>query len=506
MSALRFILANLAHFRRIHVAVALGVAVATAVLTGALLVGDSVRGSLRALTLERLGKIDAALVAKHTFREALANEMVADENFREFFTSAEPAILMTGTLQAGNDSTFRRATRVNIVGCRETFWALGEGGPPVPLADGEVAITQRLADELGIAAGSEIQLRVPTSGAIPADSPLGKKDETSSLAHYRVAVVLLPRGLSRFGLTPTQYAPRSIFVPLDAVQELLDKPGQANTILVAGLDSDSAVSAGASEILQSALRPRLEDYGLKVTELTSPAPLIQISADQLVVADEVVRAAERASLKSGLQPIVTYLANTLVAGTGETERKIPYSTITGVDSTAKLGPLLDDAGQPIVLADNEIVLNDRAAKDLEATVGDEISVTFYEPESTHGELRERQPPPKFRLRAIVDLENSVGEPTRAADPLLTPELPGVTDQDSIADWDLPFELVEKIRPQDEEYWDKYRTTPKAFVSLASAKRLWKSRWGTISLLRIADSTESDISESLMKRWSLPISA
>ena len=117
-------------------------------------------------------------------------------------------------------------------------------------------------------------------------------------------------------------------------------------------------------------------------------------------------------------------------------------------------------------------------------VGDTITVSFYEPESTHGRLRERDPPPQFKLRAIVELETAEGQPTRAADPKLTPELPGVTDQESIDDWELPFELVEKIRPQDEEYWDKYRTTPKAFVSLATAKRLWPSRWGTISLLRL----------------------
>ena len=74
------------------------------------------------------------------------------------------------------------------------------------------------------------------------------------------------------------------------------------------------------------------------------------------------------------------------------------------------------------------------------------------------------------MRAIVDLKTADGKPTAAADPKLTPELPGVTDQESINDWDLPFELVEKIRPQDEDYWDEYRTTPKAFVSLATAKR------------------------------------
>src|SRR4051812_47965694 len=75
MSAWQFILASLRHYRRIHLAVAMGVAVATAVLTGALLVGDSVRGSLRDLTLQRLGLIDSAVVSPRMFRAELAREL-----------------------------------------------------------------------------------------------------------------------------------------------------------------------------------------------------------------------------------------------------------------------------------------------------------------------------------------------------------------------------------------------------------------------------------------------
>ena len=54
---------------------ACGVAVGTAVLAGALLVGDSMRGSLRHLTLDRLGRIDEAMVTSHFFRAALAEEV-----------------------------------------------------------------------------------------------------------------------------------------------------------------------------------------------------------------------------------------------------------------------------------------------------------------------------------------------------------------------------------------------------------------------------------------------
>ena len=92
-----------------------------------------------------------------------------------------------------------------------------------------------------------------------------------------------------------------------------------------------------------------------------------------------------------------------------TQRKIPYSTITGVDSTPQLGPLFDEQGQPITLADDEIVLNRWAADDLGVKIGDPITVTFYDPESTHGKLREHEPPPLFKLKAIVELKTADGK-------------------------------------------------------------------------------------------------
>ena len=72
--------------------------------------------------------------------------------------------------------------------------------------------------------------------------------------------------------------------------------------------------------------------------------MFQISGDQLVLPDEVVRAAEKVYSRGGVQPVVTYLANTISVGEGAEQRKIPYSTITGVDSLPGIGPLLDEAG------------------------------------------------------------------------------------------------------------------------------------------------------------------
>jgi hypothetical protein len=60
---------------RTHLAVVIGVATAVAVLSGALLVGDSVRGSLRDLVVGRLGRTDYVVISSGFFREQLAADV-----------------------------------------------------------------------------------------------------------------------------------------------------------------------------------------------------------------------------------------------------------------------------------------------------------------------------------------------------------------------------------------------------------------------------------------------
>src|SRR5437660_6615065 len=63
---------NLTWYWRTNLAVLLGVATAVGVLGGALLVGDSVRASLRDLVLGRLGNADYVVSRPGFFREELA--------------------------------------------------------------------------------------------------------------------------------------------------------------------------------------------------------------------------------------------------------------------------------------------------------------------------------------------------------------------------------------------------------------------------------------------------
>src|SRR5690349_6490783 len=147
---LHFVLRSLLFYRRPQFAVALGVAAATAVLTGALLVGDSMRGSLRALTLDRLGQIDEMLVVDHFFRAELASEWQKSQAFQDNYSAIAPAILFPSvTLETSGDHP-HRAANVLAVGSNEAFWKLGsEQIQPKKLPQGdEIILNQPLADAL----------------------------------------------------------------------------------------------------------------------------------------------------------------------------------------------------------------------------------------------------------------------------------------------------------------------------------------------------------------------
>ena len=61
MNFWRLLRRSLTYYRKTHVWVVLGAAVSTAILVGALVIGDSVRLSLRQIVFDRLGDTEFAL-------------------------------------------------------------------------------------------------------------------------------------------------------------------------------------------------------------------------------------------------------------------------------------------------------------------------------------------------------------------------------------------------------------------------------------------------------------
>ena len=493
MSFIRLVFASLFYYWRTNLAVAAGVAAGTAVLTGALLVGDSMTGSLRHLALDRLGRVDEVLLTDRFFRRELAEELAAEAEFGDRFREAVPAIFLrtsleTAEVKAGDSETPRRANRVDLIGCDDRFWQLGVGGPAEPPKSRQIVINRALAEQLGIAApGTEVMVRLPRVSSIPADSPLGRKSETVRGARLTVSAIIPAENLGAFGLRPSQQLPRNAYVPLEWLQARLDRKDRVNAILVAGSAEGADPSDDSHHRLQRMLKPRLDDYGIRLQK--TERGYLDVTSDRMIL-DAGTEAALLDSLEdqrmksTRVQPALTYLANSIASG----DREIPYSTITAIDfsSPPPLGPLLASDGKPIgPLAHDQIVLNAWAAEDLQVSVGDLVRVTYFEPESTEGKVQEQTA--EFRLAAVARLTGA------AADPALTPEVPGVTDQRSIADWNPPFPFdAKRIRKKDEQYWDEHRATPKAFVSLSAGRKLWASRFGQTTSLRIVPDEETTL--------------
>lgn len=514
MSSWQFVLRGLAHHWRINLAVALGVAATTAVLVGALLVGDSVRGSLRSLTLDRLGKIDALLIAEHYFREQIVADLVTQEPFTSRFQQAEPALIFPrGTVEFPGSTKVRRASQVLVVGCRDTFWNFDvrQIRPlKMPRVD-EVVLNQALASDLGVQIGEQVVIRLPQVNEIPAESPLGEKeDRIRGITELKVVSIIPTKGLGRFSLTPSQSAPRTAFLSLETLQEPLDVEGKVNAILVSGNPQQPLPSQTVCDELSTWLDLTFADYGFNIRRVTQTFPrenpaseeiifdYFSFTSDKMVIEDQAARIADKAFKQLRGIPTFTYLANALVKldeDGNEIGAAIPYSTVASIDIANKSDLSQERAASlNVSFSENGIGLNRWTADQLQAQVGDSIRLYYFEPETTHGRPQERQA--EFVVETIIPFTepgkpftaNSdpvfTDRPTWANDTHFTPEVKGITDQDSISNWQTPFQLTREVRDVDETYYDNHRLTPKAFLDLATAQQLWGSRFGKVTSYRI----------------------
>ncbi|MFV2068092.1 MAG: FtsX-like permease family protein, partial [Pirellulales bacterium] len=523
MSLSRLVAAGLQYYWTRHLTVALAVATATAVLTGALVIGDSMRASLRHLVLDRYGRIDQVLLTDHFFEIALADRLRKAAAFRDPFVAVCPTLLLPGSVEAPRDArtdasadASERSRSATVIGVGPWFWDLGSKARPERQPHGaEIVLNEPLANRLQLAVGDEVIVRFARPASIPADSPLGQKTDTVQSRRMAIVAIVPAEGLGRFDLSNSQQLPRNAYVPLDTMQAMLQRPGQANTLLVATASADQVASEEESRALQSTLKPALADFGLhwrqvRIDRDGEPVrDFFQLVSERVLLPTEALDAVVSTFADRHPQVILTYLANWITVG----RSRIPYSTVTGVDSTSELGPLTTDIDGNTIgpLADDEIVLNQWAAKDLDRQgthleIGDQVSIRYFEPESTHGRVVEREA--VFRLKAIAPLARPGELPSGANDPDLTPQVAGVTDAESIADWEPPFPFdpsrVRTTPPHDEDeaYWRDYRATPKAFVSFAAAHRLWASRFGAATAVRIAgggDVTVASLERDLLEK-------
>lgn len=518
MTIFRLLLRNLVYQWRGNLAVFLGIALGCAVLTGALLVGDSLQGSLKALTQEQLGWVEDALLPGRYFREQLATQVSAERR--------APLLMLQGSATR-NDET-GRVGKVTVLGIDASFWPEQQDKESSAFwssGDDGVVLNRTLAVALDVKAGDTIKLRVPKANNVPGETLLGERRADSVIVKMAVTVkrVMPDEGMARFSLKPTPEPVRNAFVPIRYLQKQLETPGQINALLVArarptlqadlqkqltlddwGLRFRSPEDraevffrllqgkSNEPQLKEFRWRGRLpdaltakvqQDIQAKKAEGLTKQHLIDywntardyyaLESRRMMLEPHVVAAIHRLApevpgdqhRRWKLTPILIYLADTITDGKNE----VPYSIIASDDTR--------DAKGKYVLGDNQILLMHWKDSPLKVQPGAKVTLSYFLPDERNNLVKKQE---TFTVADVKPIEGVLDDPD------LVPEVPGVTDKLDITSWSNPPFPYDPRRNQaaDVEFSKRYRTTPRAYVNLRKAQQLWKNRFGEVTSIQV----------------------
>ena len=502
------VLRTIFHFYRWLLPVAAGVAVCSAVIVGALIVGDSMRGSLTHIAMDRIGNIDQIALAPRWFRQ----QSLGDRKEMHPLVRID-TVVGESLRDRGGKLESRRATEMTLYGIDESFWSLGTIRPKTQPRGEQVILNQALAQKLDVEVGDRITLKVSLAAAVPADSALGKREgDVLALSRWEVIEILPDTSLARFSLQSDQRPVLNAFASIQELQKALDVEGKIN----------AAIRSGISEPIDAPMLKEidldLEDLGLSWERVARSFPdrdrdsiksegppktafdYDQLTCEQMLLNDRMVERIIAETNAFHPQRIMTYLANNAEvigntsAASDRSGRAVPYSTISGA-SWELIERMLADAGVSAERPEKDdwVVINRWIADQMQAQVGDRIRIDYFLAETVDGKEIEKQfevrvaaiaplttPKTPYRGRVPARFDQM---PTPFNDPEWTPEVPGITDQESISSWETPFPLDRKIEPVDDEYVYEHRLTPKLFISDAIARSLFGSRFGDQTAIR-----------------------
>ena len=455
MTRVRFVLRSYFHYLGRHLWVATGIALATAILSGALIIGDSMRYSLEQITHSRLGDITHLVSVNDRYFPAV----LASEVEKNLGKPVAPLLQLDG--MAVSEGGARRVNQIRVNGVNEKFGDVTGTSLFNSLTGDEVAVSENLARQLEVSAGDVLIVRIAKASLMPRNTPFVSENETTVTLRATIRFVAGSDNMGLFNLQNSQRAPYNLFLSIDRLNRLMELSNRANRLLVAGDITTEQLGKALGESLQP------EDVGLAFRHI-APTDEIEIYTERIFMEDQI--SAKFISLPES-RPLLTYFVNAIT----KEGKSVPYSFAASLPQENLTG--------------DEIAVNSWVEEDLGLTEGDSVSITWFE----IGPLRELvERGRKVVVKKIVPMTGVFGDTT------LTPHIPGISDAGHCREWEagVPVDLS-LIRQKDEAYWNRYKGTPKIFVSPELAREAWSNRFGSYTAVRFpSGSTNEKILRSL----------
>jgi len=454
MSIFKLTLKSAWFYRKMNLTIILGIALSTAILVGALIIGDSVKYSLQQITVQRLGQTSQVITAgERLFGQHFAIDLATKTGVK---TTALLRANGFGVIEGGE----LRINQLAVWGVDSLLGHFANNPKSFILKGNEVVINENLASLSKLKVGDEFLLRLNKLNTFPSNTPFVSDKESTVSFRVSVARILKSNELGNFNLKNIQSAPRNVFLNLNWLNQQMGLLDKANVLLVAEGVSDK-------ELVQNLQQSwKLEDINLKIRE-NPVLNYTELISDRIFVEPAI----QQYCLNQipGSQAVFSYFINQFSLK----ERQTPYSFVS---SDPKL-------------KGNQITISKWLAVDLKAKINDTIRLSYFEV----GPLR------RLILRdntfVICQIYELAGE---KADENLMPVIPGLSDAGNCRDWKtgVPVDL-KQIRPQDEAFWKEHKGTPKAFVSLETAQQLWGNRFGQSTAIRLPGLKKAEFERQLL---------
>jgi len=436
--------------------------VSTAILVGALIIGDSIRYSLRQIVFDRLGNTQFALTSGDRFFRT----HIADKLSEKLQTPVAPLMQTKGIAIVGGGQ--KRINNVQIVGVDNRFGNIFDtSGFIENITADEAIINAHLAHRLQIKEGDELLLRINNLDFIPKDISWALDSDVSYAKRFTVISIVSKKEFGGFNLKADQIVPSTVFVSLNFLSREMGLENKANVLLVAESQDNPLTITTVNRAFKESWS--LSDAGFKFIQLPENGH-VELKSERIFLDSQVINEAHK--LYNNSQEIFSYFVNEIRLN----ERAAPYSFVSALSD--------------FDLDEDEILINEWLANDLHAQKGDRIKLSYF----ILGPMRSLvETSADFRVKAIVPLQDVY------ADQSLIPDFPGLADEENCRDWDpgIPID-TDKLRKKDEAYWADYRGTPKAFLSLHAAQKMWQNRFGNLTALRFKNDEADTIEEKLNK--------